>query len=228
MFGFPCCAGSPMSTPADLARRFRAASFLLSTPERRQLPADGGAEIAFAGRSNAGKSSAINALVEQSGLARTSKTPGRTQHLVFFALDESTRLVDLPGYGYARVPEAVRRDWHALIDDYVRDRKALRGIVVVSDIRHALTDFDRQMLSWCASRGLPMVLLLSKADKLNRGPAEQARRKVQAELDASGVAARAITFSAPARTGVDAARAAIAALLWGESEASTTVASDPA
>jgi GTP-binding protein len=217
-----------MSTPADLARRFRAARFLLSTPERRQLPADGGAEIAFAGRSNAGKSSAINALVEQSGLARTSKTPGRTQHLVFFALDESTRLVDLPGYGYARVPEAVRRDWHTLIDDYVRERKALRGIVVVSDIRHALTDFDRQMLAWCASRGLPMVLLLSKADKLNRGPAEQARRKVQAELDASGVSARAITFSAPARTGVDAARAAIAALLWGEDEARPDVATDPA
>jgi GTP-binding protein len=217
-----------MSTPADLARRFRAATFLLSTPERRQLPADEGAEIAFAGRSNAGKSSAINALVEQSGLARTSKTPGRTQHLVFFALDHSTRLVDLPGYGYARVPEAVRRDWHTLIDQYVSDRKALRGIVVVSDIRHALTDFDRQMLDWCRSRALPLVLLLSKADKLNRGPAELARRKVQAELDASGVAARAITFSAPARTGVDSARAAIAALLWGEAGAAPGHPAEPA
>lgn len=215
-----------MSTATDLARRFRAATFLRSTPTSQHLPPDEGAEVAFAGRSNAGKSSAINALVEQSALARTSKTPGRTQHLVFFALDRSTRLVDLPGYGYARVPAALRRNWHALIDEYVSGRKALRGIVVVTDIRHALTEFDRQMLNWCRSRNLPLVLLLSKADKLNRGPAEQARRKVQAELDARGMAARAIPFSAPARIGVDAARAAIAALLWGESEARPIAAGD--
>ena len=134
---------------ADLERKFRRAQFLLSTPELYPLPEDKGREIAFAGRSNAGKSSALNAIVDQNALARTSKTPGRTQHLVVFTLDEDERLVDLPGYGYAKVPLAVKKAWHTLIDAYVTDRRSLAGIVVVSDIRHALTDFDQQMLA-CA------------------------------------------------------------------------------
>lgn len=203
------------SAPTDLARRFRRASFLMSTPDRRTLPSDGGREVAFAGRSNAGKSSAINALVDQHALARTSKTPGRTQHLVVFGLGEGERLVDLPGYGYARVPLAVKEAWHALIDDYVRERAALRGIVVVSDIRHALTDFDRQMLAYCQARVLPCVVLLSKADKLNRGPAMSVRREVIREIAELGVATEVVVFSAHDKTGVDEARAAVARLLDG-------------
>lgn len=202
-----------MTRTAPDLQRFRRAVFALSTPETRTLPADLGAEIAFAGRSNAGKSSAINALCDQSGLARTSKTPGRTQHLVVFDIGVNQRLVDLPGYGYARVPLAVKQRWHALIDRYVRERQSLKGIVVVSDIRHALTDFDRQMLAYCQFRGLPCVLLLSKADKLNRGPAMTIRRKVLAEIAELGVATTAVVFSAPSKSGVDEARAALAELL---------------
>lgn len=200
---------------ADLARRFRRAAFVLSTPDCASLPADAGAEIAFAGRSNAGKSSAINAICDQGGLARTSKTPGRTQHLVLFDLGGSQRFVDLPGYGYARVPLAVKEQWHALIDRYMRERRSLKGIVVVSDIRHALTDFDRQMLGYCQHRGLRCVILLSKADKLNRGPALAVRRKVLAEIAELGVPTTAVVFSAPGKAGVDEARAALAELLDG-------------
>lgn len=203
-------ARAPSST--DL-RRFRNAAFALSTPDTRTLPADDGAEVAFAGRSNAGKSSAINAICDQSGLARTSKTPGRTQHLVIFDIGAGQRLIDLPGYGYARVPLTVKEQWHALIDRYVRERKALKGIVVVSDIRHALTDFDRQMLAYCQFRGLRCVLLLSKADKLNRGPAMGVRRKVLAEIAELGVPTTAVVFSAQTKSGVDEARAALADLL---------------
>lgn len=208
-----------MSKPAagnlDLARRFRRASFLLSTPARQTLPADHGSEIAFAGRSNAGKSSALNAIVDQHALARTSKTPGRTQHLVVFGLTETERLIDLPGYGYARVPLGVKQAWHTLIDNYVRERQSLRGIVVVSDIRHALTDFDRQMLAYCQARALPCVVLLSKADKLNRGPALTARRQVLAEIADLGIPTQVIVFSAQAKSGVDEARRALADLLDG-------------
>ncbi|GMU42830.1 MAG: YihA family ribosome biogenesis GTP-binding protein [Xanthomonadales bacterium] len=203
-----------MNTPeSDLARRFRRAAFVLSTPDARTLPADSGAEVAFAGRSNAGKSSAINAICEQGGLARTSKTPGRTQQLVVFDLGDGQRLVDLPGYGYARVPLAVKQQWHALIDRYVRERASLRGIVVVSDVRHALTDFDRQMLHYCQHRGLRCLLLLSKADKLNRGPALAVRRQVLAQIADLGVPTTAVVFSARSRDGVDAARVALSALL---------------
>lgn len=197
----------------DLLRRFRRAAFVLSTPDRAGLPEDSGAEVAFAGRSNAGKSSALNAIVDQHALARTSKTPGRTQHLVVFGLDEQSRLVDLPGYGYAKVPQAMKLEWHASIDSYVSNRQSLRGIVVVSDIRQALTEFDRQMLMWSRTRSLPCLLLLSKADKLNRGPAMQARLKVMREIAATGVDADALVFSAHAGSGVEPARRAIAKLL---------------
>ncbi|MCB1600006.1 MAG: ribosome biogenesis GTP-binding protein YsxC, partial [Xanthomonadales bacterium] len=155
------------SLDTELERRFRRARFLMSTPDHHKLPQDQGREVAFAGRSNAGKSSAINAITDQNGLARTSKTPGRTQQLVVFSLGDSERLIDLPGYGYAKVPQDLKRDWHALIDNYVRERESLSGMVVVSDIRHALTDFDRQMLAYCRARQLRCVLLLSKSDKLN-------------------------------------------------------------
>lgn len=197
----------------ELARRFRAAQFLMSTPDHRKLPDDHGREVAFAGRSNAGKSSAINAIADHNALARTSKTPGRTQQLVVFGLRTDERLVDLPGYGYAKVPLAVKRDWHTLIDAYVRERQSLAGIVIVSDIRHALTDFDRQMLAWCRARGLRCVLLLSKSDKLTRGPTLDARRRVIREIADLGVAADVVAISALGKTGVGEARRAIAALL---------------
>ncbi len=177
------------------------------------MPEDSGSEVAFAGRSNAGKSSALNTIVDQGSLARISKTPGRTQHLVVFALNEQDRLIDLPGYGYARVPHAIRDAWHQMIDTYVDQRRSLKGMVIVSDVRQALTDFDEQMLIWCAARALPAVVLLSKADKLNRGPALLARRAVDKAIAALNVPATTILFSSPAKTGVDAARAQIASWL---------------
>jgi len=124
---------------------FRQATFVLSAPELRQLPADDGAEITFAGRSNAGKSSALNAICDQTGLARTSKTPGRTQQFVVFALGEGQRLVDLPGYGYAKVPEPMRAHWRKVIDAYLRERQSLRAVVLIIDCRHPLKEFDRQV-----------------------------------------------------------------------------------
>jgi GTP-binding protein len=203
------------SEPLDieLERRFRRAQFLMSTPDHHKLPEDLGREVAFAGRSNAGKSSAINAITDQNGLARTSKTPGRTQQLVVFALGETERLIDLPGYGYAKVPQDLKRDWHALIDNYVRERQSLSGMVVVSDIRHALTDFDQQMLAYCRARQLRCVLLLSKSDKLNRGPAMETRRKVLREIEDMGVLTEAVMFSSHSKAGLAEARRALAALL---------------
>src|SRR5690348_18444642 len=127
---------------------FRAARFATSAPDPRRLPPDTGAEIAFAGRSNAGKSSALNAICDQTGLARTSKTPGRTQLLNVFALDADRRLIDLPGYGYAKVPEKMREHWRHMIDEYLRERESLRGIVLIVDSRHPLKEFDRQMLAF--------------------------------------------------------------------------------
>ncbi|MEZ5467176.1 MAG: ribosome biogenesis GTP-binding protein YihA/YsxC [Lysobacterales bacterium] len=201
------------SLDTELERRFRRARFLMSTPDHDKLPQDQGREVAFAGRSNAGKSSAINAITDQNGLARTSKTPGRTQQLVVFSLGDSEHLIDLPGYGYAKVPQDLKRDWHALIDNYVRERESLSGMVVVSDIRHALTDFDRQMLAYCRARQLRCVLLLSKSDKLNRGPAMETRRKVLREIEDMGVLTEAVLFSAHSKAGLAEARRALAALL---------------
>ena len=194
------------------------AAFVLAAHRPDQLPPDGGSEIAFAGRSNAGKSSALNALTGQSALARTSKTPGRTQQLVVFALPDGRRLVDLPGYGYAKVPPALRDHWKQAIDHYLRTRRSLRGLALIADIRHALTPFDRQMLGYCASIELPCVLLLSKADKLSRAQAWTRLREVDAEIAKENWPARTIAFSATAGTGVDEARAAVAGLLGGRAE----------
>src|SRR5271154_1081060 len=142
---------------------FRSAHFVLSAPDLRRLPPDTGAEIAFAGRSNAGKSSALNAICDQSGLARTSKTPGRTQLLNVFALDADRRLVDLPGYGYAKVPEAMRDKWRRVIDAYLHGRESLRGVVLIVDSRHPLKEFDQQMLGFCGEIELACHVLLSKS-----------------------------------------------------------------
>jgi GTP-binding protein len=161
---------------------YRRASFLTSAPSLRECPSDGGAEVAFAGRSNAGKSSAINALTGQRKLARTSKTPGRTQLLNFFALDESRRLVDLPGYGFAKVPLAVKNEWQRHLDEYLSQRVSLRGLVLLMDIRHPLQPFDTQMLDWAKRSAMPVHVLLTKADKLNFGTAKSTLLTVQKQL----------------------------------------------
>jgi len=162
-------------------RHFAQAGFLISAPSLKLCPPDEGLEIAFAGRSNAGKSSALNALTS-ARLARTSKTPGRTQLINFFDIGEQRRLVDLPGYGYAKVPDALRREWGKHLGAYVSERKCLVGMVVMMDIRHPLTDFDCQLIEVAASRQLPVHILLTKADKLKRGPAKNQLIAVRNEL----------------------------------------------
>jgi GTP-binding protein len=191
---------------------FRQAQFVLSAPDPRQLPADIGAEIAFAGRSNAGKSSALNAICDQTGLARTSKTPGRTQHFVIFAVDAQRRLVDLPGYGYAKVPEAMREQWRRAIDAYMRERASLRGIVLIIDSRHPLKDFDRQMLAYCRDIGRPCHVLLTKADKLSRNQGAAALALVRRETKTERWPATAQLFSAFDKTGLDEARSHLSGL----------------
>lgn len=157
---------------------YHQAKFLLSCPSLKGCPADEGYEVIFAGRSNAGKSSAINTLTQQKKLAKVSRTPGRTQHLVFFELDENRRLVDLPGYGYAKVPEHIKKQWHIDIGEYFTQRKCLAGAVLVMDARRPLTPFDQTMLNWCVGVNLPTQILLTKADKLKKGVANATRLKV--------------------------------------------------
>ncbi len=158
---------------------FQRASLLAAAASRAGTPPDTGFEVAFAGRSNAGKSSAINRLCHQRRLARTSRTPGRTQQLVFFRVDDERRLVDLPGYGFAKVSLAIKVGWQALMEDYLRRRRCLKGLVLVMDIRHPLTDIDRHMLAWGRATALPMLLLLTKADKLKRGARERQAAEVR-------------------------------------------------
>ncbi|MGY0505635.1 ribosome biogenesis GTP-binding protein YihA/YsxC [Luteimonas sp. e5] len=196
-----------------MSNPFAQARYLLSAHTPRQLPPDGGHEVAFAGRSNAGKSSALNAICQQNALARVSKTPGRTQQLVYFELPPhaDTYLVDLPGYGYAKVPKDLQAHWQAFIQRYFQTREALAGLVVVMDIRHPLKDYDRQMLAYAVSRGIPAHVLLTKADKLSRGAAGNTLQQVRRELAAScGDAVSAQTFSGASRQGVDEARALLA------------------
>ena len=179
---------------------YRSARSVISAHQLKQLPADSGFEVAFAGRSNAGKSSAINTLTEQKSLARTSKTPGRTQQIVIFDLDEERRIADLPGYGYAKVPEKLRAHWNKVLQRYFEERECLRGVVLVMDIRHPMKPFDEQMLTWCAAIGLPCHVLMTKADKLKRGPAQAALHQVRKSLPEG---ASAQVFSAKNREGMD-------------------------
>lgn len=194
---------SPMNTPLAQAR------YLLAAHTPQQLPPDGGWEVAFAGRSNAGKSTALNAMCQRNALARVSKTPGRTQQLVYFDLPphEGRYLVDLPGYGYAKVPKDLQAHWQAFIDHYFQTRQALRGLVVVMDIRHPLKDYDRQMLGYAVARGLPAHALLTKADKLGRGQQTQALAAVRRELvSAFGDSVGVQVFSGESKLGVEQAR----------------------
>lgn len=158
------------------------ARFLASAANIKQAPGDLGSEVAFAGRSNSGKSSAINAITSQKSLARVSKTPGRTQLLNFFEIDGSIRLVDLPGYGYAKVPVSVQKTWGQMIETYLSQRKSLRGVFLIMDIRHPLTDFDWYMLNWCRHLNLSCHIALTKADKLSRGAGLDVVRKIRLDL----------------------------------------------
>ncbi|HOV97070.1 MAG TPA: ribosome biogenesis GTP-binding protein YihA/YsxC [Thermomonas sp.] len=201
-----------MAAPNPFAR----AQYLLAAHNYRQLPTDGGFEVAFAGRSNAGKSSALNALCQQNALARVSKTPGRTQQLVFFGLPphENKYLVDLPGYGYAKVPQELQAHWQAFLDGYFGSRDALRGLVVVMDVRHPLKDYDRQMLGYAMRRGLPAHVILTKADKLSRGAGGNTLQAVRMELSRAFADSVSVQlFSGESKQGVDELRSVVAGWL---------------
>lgn len=180
--------------------------FLSSISELRHAPPDNGREVAFAGRSNAGKSSALNAITSQKSLARTSKIPGRTRLLNFFQVDEERRFVDLPGYGYAKVPAAVQRQWVKAMEDYLNKRKSLCGIFLIMDVRHPLTDYDRQMIQWCEHSGIPAHILLTKADKLAYGAAKSTLLKVRKALEGGRIPVTLQLFSATGRHGVEEAQ----------------------
>ena len=192
------------------ANPFAQARFIMSAARLAQLPADALPELAFVGRSNAGKSSALNAICQKKGLARVSKTPGRTQLINLFDLP-GARLVDLPGYGFAAVPLAVKQDWGKLIGGYLAQRENLKLLVVVMDIRHPLTSLDEQMLDWCASAGRDCHVLLTKADKLARGPAAATLLQVQKALPRWHAGFTAQLFSSLKQTGLAEARAILTA-----------------
>ena len=163
-------------------KRYHKAVYLYSAHQLTQLPDDTGKEVVFAGRSNAGKSSVINALARQKSLARTSRAPGRTRQINFFDVGADMRLVDLPGYGYARAPDSLRQHWGQLINAYLERRRCLAGLVLIIDIRRCLTELDRQMLDWCENKAMPVHVLLNKADKLSRSAAGQSLITVENSL----------------------------------------------
>jgi len=199
------------------ANPFRQAQFLTSANRLDQLPADSGAEVAFAGRSNAGKSSALNAICDQHGLARTSKTPGRTQLLNVFPVgDPSRRLIDLPGYGYAKVPEAMRLHWRGVLDLYLRTRVSLKGLILVMDSRHPLKDFDCDMLEFGAASGRACHCLLTKSDKLSRSESLRTLSAVRKELAANFPNGTAQLFSSTSKAGLDDARSVLSRWLFGD------------
>jgi GTP-binding protein len=188
------------------------AAYKLAAHLPHQLPPDTGREVAFAGRSNAGKSSALNAMCNQHRLAKTSKTPGRTQQLVYFEVQPDRYLVDLPGYGYAKVPMDLKAHWQAFINGYFHERQALAGLVIVMDIRHPLREFDLKMLDYARTRALPAHCLLTKADKLSRGAQGNTLLQVRKQL---GDVASVQLFSSSDKLGIDEARAVVTNWLRG-------------
>jgi cell division checkpoint GTPase YihA len=213
--------GSAAAAAAE--KTLRSAAFLLSAARLGQLPTDQRREVGFVGRSNSGKSSALNALTGRRALARVSKTPGRTQLLNLFDLTPDGRLVDLPGYGYARVPESQRRSWQALAGGYLRERSTLCGLVLLMDVRHPLRDLDWMLLEAVAGR--PVLALLTKADKLGRGAAHKVLHAVRHELSERGaMQTTAQLFSATAGLGVDQARCWILSRLTEPGADGTTLA----
>lgn len=211
LFRLPAHTDPAMSSKNPILGLCQQASFLISAAKVEQCPEDSGMEVAFAGRSNAGKSSALNTLTHAS-LARTSKTPGRTQLLNFFRLDDQRRLVDLPGYGYAKVPIPLKQHWQKHLEAYLGSRESLCGLVLMMDIRHPLTEFDCMMLDWAKASGMPLHILLTKADKLAFGAAKNALLKVRQEIHKSWGAETASIqlFSAPKRLGVEEAQQVLA------------------
>lgn len=191
---------------------FNNTEFVTSAANLAACPDDSDVEVAFAGRSNAGKSSAINAITGQSRLARISKTPGRTQLINFFQVAERQYLVDLPGYGFAKVPLAVKEKWQAELENYLRKREALAGIVLLSDVRHPLKEFDQMMLNWSVQSELPVLLLLTKSDKLKRGAAQNTLLKVRRQVEELPEVEVQL-FSALKNTGIDEARSRLTSWL---------------
>lgn len=184
------------------------AAFLTSAAKFEQLPPDEGAEVAFIGRSNAGKSSAINTLVGIKGLAKTSKTPGRTQLMNCFSLSNNRRLIDLPGYGFAKVPEKVKQRWHDFINDYLSRRRCLTGLVLLSDSRHPLKPSDQAMLDWANTYAIPVLVLLTKSDKLTRSALAKTRQQVDHLLQ-NDERTQVIMFSSLNKMGLQDAREAL-------------------
>lgn len=189
-------------TPLNYAKT----KFVTSAPDINHLPADTGIEIAFAGRSNAGKSSALNTLTNQKNLARTSKTPGRTQLINLFEVAPNCRLVDLPGYGFAQVPEEVKRKWQKSLGEYLYKRESLKGLVILMDIRHPLKDLDQQMIDWAVQSELPVMLLLTKADKLASGAQKKQLNMVKEAILPFQGDITVATFSSLKRTGLEQLR----------------------
>ena len=199
-------------TPFDSI--FRSAHFIKSAEKLSQCPVDQGLEVAFAGRSNAGKSTALNTLTDQKKLARTSKTPGRTQLINCFGLNvEDRRLIDLPGYGFAKVPVAMKMKWQAHMQDYLMNRRSLAGVVLVMDIRHPLKEFDHMMLDWAKSNKMQVHVILTKSDKLKHGPAKSTKLQVAKALKDLEVIGTVQTFSGLNGDGIDELRLKLATWL---------------
>lgn len=190
-----------MSTAVHLTK----AKFTISAPDIRRLPEDSGIEVAFAGRSNAGKSSALNTLTNQKGLARVSKTPGRTQLINIFEVAENKRLVDLPGYGFAKVPLEMKKKWQKALGEYLEKRECLQGLVILMDIRHPLKDLDRDLIEWAADSNLSILVLLTKSDKLSQGKASAEVLSVKKKLASLNADIKVQAFSSLKRTGADQA-----------------------
>lgn len=190
--------------------------FKLGVASIKQLPDDDGCEVAFSGRSNVGKSSAINKITNRRGLARISKSPGRTRELNYFSYDENTHLVDLPGYGYAKVNADMRENWAKLLERYLQERESLQGVFIIMDIRHPLGKFDRQMLDYCQACHLPVHVLLNKSDKLSKNAGNKVLVEVRREI--AGVDASLQLFSALKGTGLEEARQKLANWLYPYSE----------
>jgi GTP-binding protein len=192
-----------------MSSQYQKAYFLLSVADVKQLPPDEGIEVAMVGRSNAGKSSVLNRLTQSKGLARVSKTPGRTQMVNIFVLDEKRRIADLPGYGYAKVPLAAKLKWQKMVDTYIGTRDSLKGLILVMDIRHPLRELDVQLLEYCDHRNLPVHILLNKADKLSKGAAKKTLFEVAAALTRYSNSVTFQVFSALRGTGLEELRSVL-------------------
>ena len=188
--------------------QYQQATYLTSATKISQLPKDQGAEVAFMGRSNSGKSSALNTITGIKGLARTSSTPGRTQMINLFGLDDAHTLVDLPGYGYAKVPRPIKERWEAVTHEYLETRQSLCGVVLMMDVRHPLKDADQEIITWAASSGMPLHVLLTKSDKLKRSGQRQALQTVQAAMKSFAHVSVQL-FSSLERSGVTEVRAVL-------------------